>query len=87
MVVQTPWLAYVFLVLLAYCLLSAFLEQRKVIGFVQITLLICIQAVFLFKDAQGYGWEYWMIWIAGLVGCAVYWFERMMDASPLNDLD
>lgn len=87
LVMQTPWIAYVFLVLLAYCLLSAFLEQKKLIGYVQLTLAICIPIVVIFKDAQGYGWEYWMIWIAGLIGCAVYWIERKIDASPLNDLD
>lgn len=86
MVMQTPWIAYVFLVLLAYCLLSAFIEQKKIFGYVQLTILICIQAVILFKDAQGYGWEYWMIWAAGLIGCLVYWVERKIEASPLNDL-
>ncbi|MBO6514452.1 MAG: hypothetical protein JJ974_10850 [Phycisphaerales bacterium] len=87
MVMQTPWIAYVFLVLLVYCLLSALIEQKRLIGWVQITLAVCIPVVVIFKDAQDYGWEYWMIWIGGVVGCFVYWLERMIDASPLNELE
>lgn len=87
LVMQTPWIAYVFLVLLAYFLLSAFLEQKKFFGYVQVTIVICIPVVAFLKDAQGFEWEYWTIWVAGVIGCLVYWIERMIDSSPLNDLD
>ena len=84
MVMQTPWISYVFLVLLLYFLLSAYIEQRKVLGFVQITIWICIPIVALFKDAQGYGIEYWAIWVAGLTGCLAYWVKWMIDKTPAN---
>jgi len=82
--VQTPWIAYIFLFLLVYFLLSAFIEQKKVFGYVQVTIAICIPVMILFKDAQGYGWQYWMIWAAGLIGCLVYWLKWMIEKTPAN---
>jgi len=83
-VVQTPWIAYIFLVLLVYCLLSSFLEQRKLLGYVKITIGACIPMVIVFRNAQGHGWEYGMIWVFGLTGCFVYWLERMIEKTPGN---
>jgi hypothetical protein len=79
--VQTPWIAYIFLVLLAYCLISALIEKRKLIGFVQVAVGACIPVVIVFKDAQGYGWEYVMIWVFGLFGCVMYWGDRWLIES------
>jgi len=82
--IQTPWIAFFFLVLLVYFLLSSFLEQRKLLGYVKITIGACIPMVIVFRNAQGYGWEYGMIWVFGLTGCFVYWLERMIEKTPGN---
>ena len=86
LIIQTPWIAYVFLILLLYCLLSAFIEKRKIIGYVQITVAICIPVVAVFRNAQGHGWEYAMIWVFGLIGCLMYWIDRQIQKTPRSSL-
>lgn len=81
-IVQTPWIAYIFLLLLVYCLLSAFIEKRKFLGVVQVFVLVCIGVVAVFRNTEGAGWEYVMIWVFGVVGCVAYWLERAIAKTP-----
>ena len=80
-VIETPYLAYAFLMALITCLLFYLLDHRKFVGVVQITLGVSISAVALLRNAQGHGWQYALIWIFGIIGCTVYTIDRLSNTD------
>lgn len=80
--IETPWLAYAFLIALIACLLFYILDHKnKLVGPIQITLGVCIGVTFVFRNAQGHGWEYALIWIFGIVGCSTYTLNRLIRTN------
>lgn len=82
--IETPWLAYAFLLALVACFLFFFLDHHKFKHPVPITLLISIIVVAMFRNAQGHGLEYALIWIFGCVGCFVYWLDRQIRSGMIT---
>lgn len=79
--VETPWLAYAFLLALVACFLFYILDHRTLRTPVPIVLIACIVPVFLLRNAQGYGVGYISIWVFGIIGCGVYWYEKLINAN------
>ena len=79
LLMETPYLAYAFLVALIACLLFYMLDKHKLVGVVQILLGVCIAGVIIFRNAQGHGWEYALVWIFGVVGCVTYWLSTLIN--------
>jgi len=78
LLIETPWLAYAFLLATVSCLLFFLLDHKKIIHPVPIILLVSIIVVAMFRNAQGHGWEYAMIWISGSIGCIAYGIDRLI---------
>jgi hypothetical protein len=78
---ETPYLAYAFLLALVACFLFYLLDHRRLLGYVQINLAISILVVALLRNTQGHGWQYSMIWIFGCIGCLTYWLDRLLKET------
>lgn len=76
--VETPWLAYAFLLALVASYLFHILDHRKLLSPVPIVLIVCIVSVFLLRNTQGYGAGYIGIWVFGVIGCIAYWIEKLI---------
>ncbi len=76
--IETPYLGYAFLLGLLACFLFFLLDHRKFVHPVPITLLISMIVIVVFRNTQGHGWEYALIWIAGCVGCLSYGLDRLI---------
>jgi hypothetical protein len=78
LLIETPWLAYAFLLATVSCLLFFLLDHKKIKHPVPIILAACIVVVSIFRNAQGHGWEYATIWVFGIIGCAAYGIDRLI---------
>ena len=79
LLIETPYLAYAFLVALIACLLFYMLDKHKLVGVVQIIIAVCIAGVFIFRNAQGHGWDYALVWGFGVIGCVTYWLSTQIN--------
>ena len=84
LLIETPWLAYAFLMAMVACLLFYLLDHKKLIGPVQITLSVCIAVVALLRNPQGYGLEYALIWVFGIIGCLAYVIDRQIRSGYIS---
>jgi membrane-bound metal-dependent hydrolase YbcI (DUF457 family) len=76
--IETPYLAWAFLLALVAFFLFFLLDHRKFKHPVPITLLVASVVVYFDRNAEGHGWEYALIWIVGSIGCIVYWLDRLI---------